>query len=72
MGWKSEQEAAFKNAKELIKSPTVLAHYDGTQTLVLTCDASLIGQLLRIVLKKEQNDLLRSRQKHSHQQKKKY
>ena len=29
--------------KELIRSPTVLAHYDGTQTLVLTCDASLIG-----------------------------
>ena len=38
--WKSEQEQA---AKELIKSPTVLAHYDGTQKLVLTCDASPIG-----------------------------
>ena len=41
--WKSEQEQAFKKAKELISSPTVLAHYDGTQTLVLTCDASFIG-----------------------------
>ena len=28
-----------KKAKELIRSPTVLAHYNGTQMLVLTCDA---------------------------------
>ena len=41
--WKSEQEQAFKKAKELIWSSTVRAHYDGTQTLVLTCDASPIG-----------------------------
>ena len=40
--WKSEQEQAFKKGKELIRSPTVLAHYDGTHTLVLTCDASPI------------------------------
>ena len=41
--WKSEQEQAFKKAKELIRSPTVLAHYEGAQTLVLTYDASPIG-----------------------------
>ena len=40
---KSEQEEAFKKAKELIRSPKVLAHYDGTQKLVLTCDALPIG-----------------------------
>ena len=43
MELKSEQEQAFKKANELIKSPTVLAYYDGTQTLVITCDASHIG-----------------------------
>ena len=26
----------------MIKSPTVLAHYDGTQKLILVCDASPI------------------------------
>ena len=34
---------SFQEAKELIKSPTVLAHYDGAQKLVLICDASPIG-----------------------------
>ena len=40
--WKSGQEEAFKIAKDMIRSPTVLAHYDGMQKLVLTCNASHI------------------------------
>ena len=40
--WKSGQEEAFKIAKDMIRSSTVLAHYDAMQKLVLTCDASPI------------------------------
>ena len=41
--WKEEQEKAFQEAKELLKSPRLLTHYDSTKNLILTCDASLHG-----------------------------
>ena len=41
--WKSSQEKAFKKAKALLKSPSLLIHYDPRRELVLTCDASPFG-----------------------------
>ena len=41
--WKEEQEKAFQEAKELLKSPRLLTHYDSTKDLILTCDASSHG-----------------------------
>ena len=41
--WGPEQESAFKKAKSLLQSAKVLVHYDTTQPLVLTCDASPYG-----------------------------
>ena len=39
--WKSAQQKAFEEAKELLKSPKLLVHYDINKELVLTCDASI-------------------------------
>ena len=41
--WGPEQESAFMKAKSLLQSAKVLVHYDTTQPLVLTCDASPYG-----------------------------
>ena len=64
--WKSE---AFKKAKYLIRSFSVFAHYDGTQKLVLTYNASPIG--LRAVIAHHIEEgaewpIVFLRQEHSH------
>ena len=41
--WKTEQSRAFEDAKNLLQSPRVLIHYDSSQPLVLSCDASPYG-----------------------------
>ena len=37
--WSSEQEKAFKVAKEALQSESLLVHYDSSMPIVLTCDA---------------------------------
>lgn len=41
--WKKEQEEAFKQAKSLLQSDTLLVHYDPQKEIILTCDASPYG-----------------------------
>ena len=41
--WKTEQSRAFEDAKNLLRSPRVLIHYDSSRPLVLSCDASSYG-----------------------------
>ena len=41
--WKTEQSRAFEDAKNLLRSPRVLIHYDSSRPLVLSCDASPYG-----------------------------
>ena len=41
--WSTEQAKAFQDAKNLLKSPRVLIHYDSSRPLMLTCDASPYG-----------------------------
>ena len=41
--WRAEQAKAFQEAKDLLRSPRVLVHYDSLRPLVLSCDASLYG-----------------------------
>lgn len=41
--WNSAQQKAFEEAKELLKSPKLLVHYDINKELILTCDASPYG-----------------------------
>ena len=41
--WGSKQVKAFKEAKELLKSPRLLAHYDTSEEIVLMCDTSPYG-----------------------------
>ena len=38
--WGSAQQEAFESTKDLLKSPRLLAHYDGSKELVLACDTS--------------------------------
>ena len=41
--WKSRQNTAFKNIKSLLLKAPVLAHYDVTKPLAVSCDASPYG-----------------------------
>ena len=41
--WNTEQAKAFEDAKNLLKSPRVLIHYDSSRPLMLICDASPYG-----------------------------
>ncbi|CAM4597728.1 unnamed protein product [Leuciscus chuanchicus] len=41
--WNKEQEEAFQNSKQLLKSAKVLGHYSADKDLVLACDASPYG-----------------------------
>ena len=41
--WKSPQASAFQAAKDLLRSDSVLVHYDGKLPLLLECDASPLG-----------------------------
>ena len=41
--WRAAQQKAFATAKELLKSPHLLVHYDANKELILSCDASPYG-----------------------------
>ena len=41
--WSERQEKAFKKAKELLTSSTLLVHYDPNKQILLSCDASPYG-----------------------------
>ena len=41
--WTNEELRAFQNAKKLLQSPPVLAHFDPDLPIVLACDASPVG-----------------------------
>lgn len=41
--WCEEQEAAFKEVKELLHSATLLVHYDPDKEMALSCNASSYG-----------------------------
>ena len=41
--WSERQEKAFKKAKELLTSLTLLVHYDPNKQILLSCDASPYG-----------------------------
>ncbi|CAC5420629.1 unnamed protein product [Mytilus coruscus] len=41
--WEKEQEKAFIESKQLLKSTSVLVHFDPKKKLILACDASLYG-----------------------------
>ncbi|MEL6988111.1 MAG: ribonuclease H family protein [Bacteroidota bacterium] len=49
--WGKEENESYLAAKELLKSNTLLVHYDPTKPLYLTCDASSFG--LGAVLEQE-------------------
>ena len=41
--WTSQQISAFRKAKELLQSSSLLIHFDPTKDIILTCDASSYG-----------------------------
>ena len=41
--WEADEQASFDQAKKLLLSSQVLAHYDPTKELVVSCDASQYG-----------------------------
>jgi len=41
--WGSEEEAAFRQLKELLSTADVLAHFDPSLPLGVACDASTVG-----------------------------
>ena len=52
--WTNEHENSFVSAKKLLKSNTLLVHYDPSKTLHVTCDASSYG--IGAVLEQEIQD----------------
>ena len=41
--WGPDQKKAFESTKAMLKSPTMLAHFDETAPVILACDASPVG-----------------------------
>ena len=41
--WSDEQEKAFKQAKQMLQSSSLLVHFDPSKDLILSCDASPYG-----------------------------
>ena len=41
--WQEKQQKAFEEARNLLKSPKLLVHYDVNKELILACDASPYG-----------------------------
>ena len=41
--WEDEEQAAFEQLKNVLSSDQVLVHFDPNKTLVLACDASIVG-----------------------------
>ena len=41
--WTERQEEAFKKAKSLLHSDSLLVHYDEAKPLIVACDASSYG-----------------------------
>ena len=54
--WGEEQQSAFTQIKEQLKSDAVLIHYDPTKVLTLSCDASPYG-LGAVLSYRTQDDL---------------
>ena len=52
--WSDSQQTAFDEAKKLLQSSVVLAHYDPSKKLILVCDASPYG--IGAVLSQYQDD----------------
>ena len=52
--WTEAQQTTFDEAKRLLQSSVVLAHYDPSKKLVLTCDTSPYG--MGAVLSQYQDD----------------
>lgn len=58
--WEHEQKKAFRKAKDLLTSSSMLIHYDPTKPFVLVCDASPygLGAILYINWDQMSNQLL--------------
>ena len=56
--WQTEQQSAFQQIKEQLKSEALLIHFDPIITLVLSCDASPYG-LGAVLSHRLQNDIER-------------
>ena len=41
--WSDDQEKAFKQAKQMLQSSSLLVHFDPSKDLILSCDTSSYG-----------------------------